>query len=97
MSKESFGNFLFICAILGIVTVFVVCYRAHKQGVDITTKKFQLKVFFSVGLIFGIFPLMFSSMALKYKVIGSSLALFGGLINYWGIGRLQEISKKLLK
>ncbi len=96
LSKEAFGNLLFICAIIGIIVVFVICYIAHKKGIDITSIKFQMKVLFGVGLIFGIFPLMLSNLSLKHKVIGSSLAFIGGLINYLGVGRLQQIFKKRL-
>jgi uncharacterized membrane protein YidH (DUF202 family) len=93
-SGEAFGNLLVLLTLIGIVFCAIIFYVAHKKGIDVTAQKFQLRVLVGIGSVMIILPLCLSDLSFASKVIGSFLAMFGALVNYFGIDRLQNIIKK---
>jgi len=97
LSGEAFGNLLVVGGLIGLIICAIIFYIAHKRGIDVTTHAFQLRVLFGFGCVFVVFPLWLSDLSIEGKIVGSSLAMAGGLANYYGIDRLQKIAKEKFK
>jgi len=95
-SGEAFGNLLVLLVFIALIIVGVIFIIAHKNGVDVTQRMFQLKVGISGAIIFVIVPLCLSDLTIEWKIIGSIAALAAGIGNYFAVDRLQQVLKEKL-
>ncbi|MGC9964111.1 MAG: hypothetical protein ABSE08_01775 [Syntrophobacteraceae bacterium] len=90
-SGEAFGNLLIVSGVLGLITLGIVFFIAHKRGINIATRKFALSTGVGAAIVFAIIPLWLTNISIKFKVVGSALALAVGIGNYFAIDRAQRV------
>jgi|SRR5208337_746549 len=90
-SGEAFGNLIVLNAFLGLILGGIIFIIAHKRGIDITTRRFQLTVGISLLFMLVVIPLLLSDASVKWKIIIAIAALAGGIGNYFGVDMMQRI------
>jgi hypothetical protein len=93
LSGEAFGNLLVLLAFMALLIVGIIFIIAHKNGIDVTRRGFQLKVGISGIMIFVIVPLCLSDISIEWKIIGSIASLGVGIGNYFAIDQMQWVLK----
>ena len=90
-SGEAFGNLLVLDALVSIPVILAVFIIAHKRGVDVTTPRFQIRVFITSIFILGIIPLSLCDLSLWSKIKIITLASAVGVGNYIGIDKMRRV------
>ena len=93
-SGHAFDNLLLLSVIVMIIVQVLVNIIAKKRGVDIKSSRFQLRLGLCCGIIFVIIPGLFSDLPIEDKIIASTLALAGGIANFFAVGRMQKLFKE---
>ena len=91
---EGGANLIFIGTMCGIVATGVYFYTSHKRGIEVTKIQFQTKALLCFGLIFVVFPFCLTDLSPFNKIIGSSFALVGSFLSFFGIHRIKKIIMK---
>lgn len=89
-SGEAFGNLILLMAIIVLIVVGIIFFIAHKKGIDVTARSFQLKVGMVSLIIFGVIPFLLTDSTINTKIIGTILALCIAIANYFAIDKMQQ-------
>jgi|SRR5208283_1911863 len=89
-SGEAFGNLMVLDGIITVIVIPVFYFIARRRGVDIASRRLQIKVLIIWAIIFGFPPLWLSDLTIKQKTIVTVLALAGGAANYFGLDMMKR-------
>ncbi len=97
LSGEAFGNLLVLLVCIALIIAGIIFVIAHKHGIDVTQRRFQLRVGISGVMIFVIVPLCLSDLSIAWKIIGLIASLAAGIGNYFAIDRIQQVLREQLQ
>lgn len=90
-SGEAFGNLLVVAALVSGALIIPVFIIAHRRGVDVTTHRFQIKVFVAAAMIFVIIPFSLCDLSVGSKITGIALMVAVGVGQYIGIDKMRRV------
>lgn len=95
-SGEAFGNLIVLDTIIALAIGGIIFIVAHKRGIDVTTRRFQLMLMVSCALILIIIPLWLTDITIKWKAIITVAGFAAGIGNYFVIDRMQRVLRERL-